>query len=111
METKLRRLMVFALALGIATRASAQQWPVGEPTWYYPEPSQLIWSMGWASGWIFPLLVLCIMVALGVGIFLVAHRMHGHASQHWTPWHLGAWGSQSADSTRIRRKEDRNPVS
>ena len=87
MKTKVWRLTVFALAVSFATRASAQQWPVGEPTWYYPEPSQLIWSVGWGLGWI-PLLVLCFMVALGVGIFLMVHRMHGHAWHHWTPWHL-----------------------
>jgi putative membrane protein len=102
MKTKLGRLMVLALALGAAAFASAQQWPVGEPTWYYPEPSQMMWmwSGGLGFGWIFPLLVLGFMIAVGVGIFLMVHRTHGHTLHHWMPWHMGAWGSPSGDPTR-----------
>jgi putative membrane protein len=100
MMTNLGRLMVLVLALGSTTLASAQQWPVGEPTWYYAEPSQMMWGVGWGFGWIFPLLALGFMVAVGVGIFLMVHRMHGHASHHWMPWHMGAWGSPSGDPTR-----------
>jgi uncharacterized membrane protein len=101
MKTNLGRLMVLALALGSTTFASAQQWPVGEPTWYYPGPSQTMWmwSGGWSFGWIFPLLALCFMVAVGVGIFLMVHRAYGHASHRWMPWHMGA-GSPSGDPTR-----------
>jgi putative membrane protein len=100
MKSNLGKLMVLALALGSTTLASAQQWPVGEPTWYYPGPSQMMWSVSWGFGWIFPLLALCLMVAVGVGIFLMVHRTHGHASHHWMPWHMGAWGSPSGDPTR-----------
>jgi uncharacterized membrane protein len=100
MKSNLGKLMVLALALGSTTFASAQQWPVGEPTWYYPEPSQMMWSVSLGFGWIFPLLALCFMVAVGVGIFLMVHRTHGHVSHHWMPWHMGAWGSPSGDPTR-----------
>ena len=80
MKTDLGRTMAFVLALCAPNLASAQQWPVGEPTWYYAEPSQAMWSAGWSFGWVFPLVMLCFLVAVGVGVYFAIHTMHGRAS-------------------------------
>jgi uncharacterized membrane protein len=104
MKTGLGRPMVFALALCSTTLASAQQWPVGEPSWYYPDSSELMWSLASGFGWILPLLAVCFAVALVVGFFLMFHGTHGHAAHHWIPWHIGAWGSHSGDATRSALK-------
>jgi formate-dependent nitrite reductase membrane component NrfD len=79
MRTNLGKPMAFALALFAPSVASAQQWPFGEPSWYYTGSSQVVWSAGWTSGWL-PLLMLCFLVAAGIGVYLAIHAMHGHAS-------------------------------
>ncbi|HTQ75975.1 MAG TPA: hypothetical protein VMI74_16975 [Burkholderiales bacterium] len=97
MTTKPGRWTALAYGLCAATLAGAQQWPVGDPALYSPEPMPM-W--GWVSGWIVPLLLLLVVAAAGAGMFFLVHRASQHP-HHWPRIHLNRGGAA------IRRQDKR----
>lgn len=70
------RLSALALALWLPLTAAAQSAPSGGYDW--PGPWHMMAWGGWGLGWIFPLLMIALMIALCVFIMRSMAFGHGH---------------------------------
>jgi putative membrane protein len=87
---RLTRLTALVCALGIPWLASAQQAqpPAGppQPPWGWPGPWHM-WRGAWDFWWIFPLLML-FMILICAAVFFLWHRSGCGMRHHWGPWHM-----------------------
>jgi len=104
---KTRRFTVLPFALFVLfgpMSASAQQ--AQQPAWDCPGPWHM-WGGSWGFWWMFPAIMLFMMVAIAVMFFLGRRSGGGHP--HWGPWQMmdrsrGAdrsWGDPTYSALQI----------
>ena len=90
MATKLSVLLApafFGLVQPLLALAQQTQQPTGsqQPVWNCIGPWHM-WGGGWGFWWIFPMVMLFLMV---LAIFFIARRSGGVGPHHWgSPWHV-----------------------
>jgi putative membrane protein len=81
MKTKLSALLTLALFLPLV--AFAQQTQQSNGPWNWPGPGHM-WSGGWGFWWVFPLIMVFVMIAC-IAMLLLGHRAGGGGLPHWGP--------------------------
>ncbi len=97
MLTKLSALLTSVFLLlshPLLALAQQTQQPTGpqQPLWNCPGPWHMWGGGGWGFWWIFPMIMLFLIV---LAIFFVGRRSGGVGSHHWGPsWHMmdRPWG-------------------
>lgn len=86
METKRSALLaltcftLFHPLLAFAQQPTSPQYP----PWEWSGPGGHMW--GWGFWWIFPLMMM-FMIVIGIAIFFLCYRSGG-GHRHWGPWHM-----------------------
>jgi putative membrane protein len=90
-------LAFFALLHPLLVLAQQTQTDPQQLRWEGPGPWHM-WSGGWGFWWIFPMIML-FMIIVCVAMFFIGHRSGGGAHHHWGPGR--SWGDPTYSALQI----------